>query len=331
VFLLGPSNPTSFLDAAQLGDLEKIKTLLNDNPDLVFSEGSIALQVAVGKGFKEMAELLRQRGVHDYRTHGVEDKTPETTSILEAAQKGNLKDVKHWISQNPKCVSVRENDYLAATPLHLAATRNYKEIVDVLLAHGAEVNVKDGNGWTPLHFAAERGYRDVVESLLNHGGINCTNKQGRTPSQEAKNNGHHDLAAFISGCAQKLKPKESVHAVAEKGDLKTLEKMIADDPALVSATDEDRKTPLHRAANQEAAEVAELLLSKGADPRAQDKTGCTPLHIAAMNGHERVVAVLLSKGSDVNAKGEGGWTPLRFATYMGRDDVVELLRHHGGR
>jgi ankyrin repeat protein len=251
---------------------------------------------------------------------------PETTSILEAAQKGNLKDVEHWIRHNPKCVRVRENNYLAATPLHLAATGNYEEIVEVLLAHGAEVNAKDGNGWTPLHFAAHEGYKDVVELLLRKGAINCQNKQYSTPSELAARKGHENVAELIANSLE-VRAKESIHGAAEKGDLKTLRELISDDPDLVFALDEDRRTPLHRAANKE---VAELLLSKGADPRAKDKNSCIPLHLAAMNGDKSIVALLLSTGSDVNAKGEGGWTPLQFARYCNREDVMKLLRQHGG-
>ena len=251
---------------------------------------------------------------------------PETSSILDAAQKGNLKDAQHWIGNDPKCVKLRENDYLAATPLHLAANQGHEDVVLLLLENGADVNAKDGNGYTPMHFAAKWGKRGTVEVLLDHGAANCTNKQCSTPAEEAEKKGHHELAALICGFKQSTKPIESAHELSEKGDLKTLEGMINNDPALVSSTDEDRRTPLHRATTQE---VAELLLRKGASPSARDKSGCTPLHIAAMNGNEKVVALLLSKGSDVNAKGEGEWTPLQFATYMGRDSVAELLRRHG--
>jgi ankyrin repeat protein len=224
-------------------------------------------------------------------------------------------------------VELREDDYLAATPLHLAANQGRTDVVLLLLENGADVNARDGNGYTPMHFAAKWGRRGTVEVLLGHGATNCTNKQCSTPAEEAARKGHHELAALICGFEQTTKPIESVHEVSEKGDLKTLDGMINSDPALVSSTDEDRRTPLHRATTPE---VAELLLRKGANPSALDKRGCTPLHIAAMNGNEKVVAVLLSKGSDVNAKGEGEWTPLQFATYMGRDSVAELLRRNGG-
>ena len=46
-----------------------------------------------------------------------------------------------------------------------------KEIVDLLLSKGADVNNKDKNGVTPLHWAAKLGHKEVVELLRKHGGV----------------------------------------------------------------------------------------------------------------------------------------------------------------
>jgi hypothetical protein len=55
-------------DAAQNGDLEKVKALLKDNPDLVSSKdkwGRTPLHLAARNGHKDVAELLRQYGGHE--------------------------------------------------------------------------------------------------------------------------------------------------------------------------------------------------------------------------------------------------------------------------
>jgi ankyrin repeat protein len=52
------------------------------------------------------------------------------------------------------------------TPLHYAAS---KEIAELLIAKGADLNAKDNNGWTPLHEAARKGHKEVVELLIAKG------------------------------------------------------------------------------------------------------------------------------------------------------------------
>lgn len=56
------------------------------------------------------------------------------------------------------------------TPLHLAALESGKDMVGLLLTHGAEVNAQTANGWTPLRWAASKGNKDVAEMLRQHGG-----------------------------------------------------------------------------------------------------------------------------------------------------------------
>jgi ankyrin repeat protein len=43
--------------------------------------------------------------------------------------------------------------------LHSATT---KEIAELLIAKGADVNAKDIDGWTPLRFAAEQGHNEIA-------------------------------------------------------------------------------------------------------------------------------------------------------------------------
>ena len=44
-----------------------------------------------------------------------------------------------------------------------------KYLMNNLVEHGAELNVKTVNNETPLHFAARKGKNDCVQILLNSG------------------------------------------------------------------------------------------------------------------------------------------------------------------
>jgi ankyrin repeat protein len=68
------------------------------------------------------------------------------------------------------------------TPLHEAANSGNEKQVDLLIAHGAEVNAQTKNGTTPLSKAAGRGSTNVVAVLLKAGAvIDAVDKFGNTP------------------------------------------------------------------------------------------------------------------------------------------------------
>ena len=54
--------------------------------------------------------------------------------------------------------------------------KSEKEIRDLILK-GADVNIKDIDGWTALIWAAEKGHKEIVEMLLDGGAdVNVQNK-----------------------------------------------------------------------------------------------------------------------------------------------------------
>lgn len=68
------------------------------------------------------------------------------------------------------------------------------------------------------------------------------------------------------------------------------------------------RAPLHLAARKDLTEIAQLLLSNGADPDVRDTDGWTPLHHACFNGNSMVVRALLQGGANLLIQGFGGFT-----------------------
>ena len=56
------------------------------------------------------------------------------------------------------------------TALYLAVLRNHLNVVKVLVEHGANVGIKEENGWSPLHVASAKGYYSIMKYLLQKGG-----------------------------------------------------------------------------------------------------------------------------------------------------------------
>jgi len=99
-----------------------------------------------------------------------------TTAIIE----GDLEQVKALLKQNPKLVNEHEKEF-GETLVHTAARWGHKDVVDLLLTHGAEVNAQNKVGITPLFIAANEGHENVVKLLLAHGAeINIKTVGGRT-------------------------------------------------------------------------------------------------------------------------------------------------------
>jgi hypothetical protein len=82
--------------------------------------------------------------------------------------------------------------------------------------------------------------------------------------------------------------------------------------------DENGRTPLHAALYGGHTEVAQFLLSCGANKDAWDDDDWTPLHIASQSGNLDIVRLLIHKGAHLNTQTKGHrQTPLDLALYNG--------------
>src|SRR6478752_3970716 len=100
---------------------------------------------------------------------------------------------------------------------------------------------------------------------------------------------------------------------AERGDLAAVRSLLGQ-KGDVNAAREDGLTALHAAVNAERIDVAEALLTAGANASAKDRYGITPIYLAALNGSAPLIQRLLEAGADPNATDPGGETALMTAT-----------------
>jgi ankyrin repeat protein len=181
-------------DAVNRNDLAEVRRLISANPNLVFSkdkDGFTPLHLAAANGYKEIAELLlvSNASVKARDNH-------ESTPLHQAAASGDHADlIELLIAHQADVNAVDEN---GLTPLHYATLADNVSGVKMLLIHGAHPDVRDAvEGNTALTIAVAEGFQDVVETLLANGAnVNAADKTG-TPLAWAIHTGHSDIANLL--------------------------------------------------------------------------------------------------------------------------------------
>jgi len=217
--------------------------------------------------------------------------------MLEAVTTGNMAVAQELLQSDPALANAKSPTGDSAFLLSVYYGR--KEISELLLAHGAQLNPYE---------AAAAGRIDQVRASLREdpNRIRGYSHDGFTLLHLAAFFGHRELAEVL---------------LAEGADINAVSK---------NQTFGRGVTPLHSAlaANQTA--LATLLIDKDAGLTVRDADGNTPLHGAAFHGNTAVVQLLLAKKAEVNSRNKAGSTPLAMASQSKREETVDLLRQHGG-
>lgn len=177
-------------------------------------------------------------------------------------------------------------------------------LLQALLAHGADANVRGDNG-TPLALSAWYGDESSVRILLEHGA---------------------DPNDVVEGSEAGL----ALNSAAERGD-NAIVRML-----LKHHADPNRSTlgyaPLMAAARQSGdSQTVALLLTAGADINAQNRSGKTALMYAAEADRAAMVRLLLDAGADRSIQNDDGKTAIDLAREAGHFNVAGELQRAIGR
>ncbi|MEK6410620.1 MAG: ankyrin repeat domain-containing protein [Acidobacteriota bacterium] len=325
------------------GDLDTVKRLVNNDPSIVrchhayrtpiyfavrenqlevaaflLEHGADPLSLAVGdslldicrdRGYVEMQKLLETT----YTTkHGASTKGEP---IAAAIRKRDLPKVRNLLDTSPELLHA--GDERSNQPIHWAVMTRQIDLIDELLARGADINAARFDGARPIQLTNGdynyRGWRDVPKDVATTPGEVLEHLRAR--------------GAYVDICT-----------AASIGDLERVREMLDEDASLSNRVSEyvtyylGSGAPLKNAAARGHIEIVKLLLERGADPNLPEE-GIAPhghaLYSAVYSGHYEIAKLLLEKGAYPSPEVESSADALSIALLNSDQRMVELLCSYG--
>lgn len=170
-------------------------------------------------------------------------------------------------------------------PLHYAIWRDNTEIVRILITGGADIHIKNINGKNSLQLAAYCGFNAEIVSMLLAAGahVNIQDEYSNTPLDSAVCFNNTEIVRMLidAGAHVNIQNKHgrtSLHEAALK-DNPVIVSMLLAAGGNVNIQNKDGETPLHFAAYFGKTEIVNMFVTAGADVDIQDKHGRTATQI----------------------------------------------------
>ncbi|KAL7676382.1 hypothetical protein ACOME3_002636 [Neoechinorhynchus agilis] len=191
------------------------------------------------------------------------------------------------------------------TPVMLAALGGNKNLVDLLVSEGANIEELNEDGYTPLMEA-------VRQVIISNGDIGyLLDCKADVNSISIRNHNH---TALSLACRQG--PPELIALLLNKGA----------DPNLTD------RYPMIEAIENNRSDIVKLLVESGHPVNVSQDKPDTPLGIAAERGNMEIVQYLLDHGALIELVDcESGLTPLMRAVVADRVDLCDLLLRRGAK
>ncbi|XP_026995835.2 poly [ADP-ribose] polymerase tankyrase-1 isoform X2 [Tachysurus fulvidraco] len=337
---------TPLHEAASKNRVEVCSLLLSHgaDPTLVNCHGKSAVDMAP-------TPELKERLTYEFKGH----------SLLQAAREADMAKVKKTLALE---IINFKHPQTHETALHCAVASPHpkrKQVTELLLRKGANVNEKNKDFMTPLHVVAERAHNDILEVLQKHGAkMNAVDTLGQTALHRAALAGHLQTCRLLlsygadpavvslQGFTAAQMGNEAVQQIlnenvpvrnsdvdyrlleaAKAGDLDTVKDHQTNSLFSSHLVDQNRTERLKKICSSSKEQYHQLCSAQNVNCRDLEGRHSTPLHFAAGYNRVAVVEYLLHHGADVHAKDKGGLVPLHNACSYGHYEVAELLVRHG--
>jgi hypothetical protein len=192
-----PQRDRALIDAAATGDAAAVRRLLAEGVGIAARDatGRTALLAATQGNHVEAARVLMEAGADVNAQDAIRD-----SPFLLAGARGHTEIVRLALARNP---DFRVTNRYGGTALIPACHYGHVETVRVLLGSAIPVDHVNDLGWTALLEAIVLGdggpaHTDIVRLLVAHGAnVNLADRGGVTPLAHARARGQRAIAAIL--------------------------------------------------------------------------------------------------------------------------------------
>ena len=374
-----------YIKAVSNGDVERVKTVLADNGELLefidepwFAFDAPAIVFAAASGNRELIEVLLDAGAaidakSSWWAGGTSALQHATGSMLgydrelaeyliergatidahAAAGLDMIETLETLIRENPDVVNAPGCDGMS--PLHFAAT---PRIAELLLAHGADINLRDSDHYGSAAQWTMRRRPEVCQYLLDQGAeadvvLYCAmGDVERAKAEFQKNPELLNLRINVKSAKGYVIPTSESPQIGEVPGGHVYAYQVGPTMPLLEIALQSKQPAIVNLLIDVGYEInlrdwyvlvgqgpkrfdtlVKRFLAEGWDINARQKHRrgmWTPLHWVAQRGLTNGIACLLANGADPNVTDDKGQTPLHFIAQKGvGKNQVELLIEHG--
>ena len=325
---------TAIIFAAFKGYEECVNLLIAAGSDVNFidSDNKTALDWATENNHAAVANILRTAGgksANELQGGTSNAAQPTTSGDPEAVERLRAKNITPEMYNQAICD---------------ATDNQNNELLRLLIAAGADVNVRGRDGWTPLTNCCLYENIDGVRLLLAAPGIdvNYPNADGDTALQIARTKRNNGIIRLLSqagagsasqtssGSAPQTSSGSSTNGSATVRPSQGADNSAQDELRAKGITPDKYNQAICDATDNKDNELLSLLIAAGADVNAVGTDGWTPLtNCCVYKNVEGVRLLLAAPGIDVNKPNNSDQTPLLLAAQNADREIILMLNRAG--
>ena len=323
------SQSTPLHRAVAQGSLLSVKLLLENgaDPSLRTSLRINALQIAAGHGFNEIVQILLEHGA-DIDAHDLSCETQGSHPALATAVYYNKPMTVQLLLHRGANVNIQTscNDSLFPSPIILAVSKRLVQIVDILLQHKPNLELRDLDDQTALLIACRQLDSKILQRLLAAGADVKTKDQylDKLVQDFLRQKKFPVLQLLIDNGLALEGRGPLLHIATADGEVEMIEFLLKNH-LQVDEKNTRNFTSLMVAAKYKQEASALVLLKNGASIDNQNLWGVTALHCAIVSNCTEIVSLLLEYGADPLVLTNDGANALTFAQRHQRKEIYGLI------